>query len=88
METMAKLISSSALLLFLLTSGTDAFTARNTLLKSITSQNPSVTQAWATLPTPEESAKALTDYMAKAHEEKIKQIKLVEAKKDAEIKVR
>lgn len=32
------------------------------------------------LPSPEESAKALTDYMAKAHEEKVKAMAAVEAK--------
>mmetsp|Transcript_23817 Transcript_23817/g.36738 ORF Transcript_23817/g.36738 Transcript_23817/m.36738 type:complete len:371 (+) Transcript_23817:63-1175(+) len=37
------------------------------------------------LPTPEESAKALSDYMAKSHEEKIKAIAAAESKKDAEI---
>ena len=39
------------------------------------------------LPTPEESAKALSDYMAKAHEEKLKAIKDAEAKKQTEIEV-
>lgn len=37
------------------------------------------------LPTPEESAKALTAYMAKAHEEKIKALKNLEDKKNGEI---
>jgi len=41
----------------------------------------------ATLPSPEDSAKALTDYMAKSHEEKLKAIKTVEDKKNQEIKV-
>lgn len=37
------------------------------------------------LPTPEESAKALSDYMAKSHENKLNAIKEVEDKKNAEI---
>jgi hypothetical protein len=41
----------------------------------------------AALPTPEESAQVLTNYMAKAHEEKLKAIKDAEAKKQAEIDV-
>ena len=40
------------------------------------------------LPTPEESAKALSDYMAKSHENKLNAIKEVEDKKNAEIQVR
>jgi hypothetical protein len=39
------------------------------------------------LPSPEESAKALTDYMAKAHEEKLKAVQAAEEKKQAEIDV-
>lgn len=39
------------------------------------------------LPTPEESAKALSDYMAKAHEEKLRAVKEAEAKRDAEVQV-
>jgi len=38
------------------------------------------------IPTPEESAKALSDYMAKAHETKLKAIQDVESKKETEIK--
>ena len=41
----------------------------------------------AALPSPEESAKALTDYMAKAHEEKLKAVKAAEDAKNAEIQV-
>lgn len=37
------------------------------------------------LPTSEESAQALTDYMAKAHEEKLNCLKELEQKKDAEL---
>lgn len=37
------------------------------------------------IPTPEESAQALTDYMTKSHEEKLKQMKLLEEKKNVEI---
>jgi hypothetical protein len=39
------------------------------------------------VPSAEESAQALTNYMAKAHEEKLKALKALELKKDAEIKV-
>lgn len=39
------------------------------------------------LPSPDESAKAFTDYMTKSHEDKLKAIKAVEDKKNAEIKV-
>ena len=42
----------------------------------------------AATPTPEESAKVLTDYMAKAHEEKLTAIKAAEDKKQSEIEVR
>lgn len=38
------------------------------------------------IPTPEESAQALTNYMAKAHEAKIEALKDLESKKNAEIK--
>lgn len=38
------------------------------------------------VPSAEESAQALTNYMAKAHEEKLKALKALELKKDAEIK--
>eukprot|EP00978_Attheya_sp_CCMP212_P001783 scaffold3673_cov44-Attheya_sp.AAC.1 len=38
------------------------------------------------LPTPEESAQALSNYMAKSHEEKLRAVKEVEDKKAAEIK--
>lgn len=37
------------------------------------------------IPTPEESAKALSDYMAKSHEEKLKAVKTVEKQKESEI---
>jgi hypothetical protein len=40
------------------------------------------------LPTPEESAKVLTDYMAKAHEEKIRAMAAIEAKYKDRIQVR
>jgi len=41
-------------------------------------------QCWA-LPTAEESAQALTDYMAKSHEEKLKAVKVAEEKSKTEI---
>ena len=37
------------------------------------------------IPTPEESAKALSEYMAKSHVEKLKAVKIAEEKKNAEI---
>ena len=40
------------------------------------------------LPTAEESAKALSDYMAKSHEDKLRAVKDAESKKNAEIQVR
>jgi hypothetical protein len=40
------------------------------------------------LPSAEESAKALSDYMAKSHEDKLRAVKDAEAKKNAEIQVR
>lgn len=40
------------------------------------------------LPTAEESAKALSDYMAKSHEDKLRAVKDAETKKNAEIQVR
>jgi len=42
----------------------------------------------AKLPTPEESAKQLTEYMAKAHEEKLKAVAAAESKSQARIQVR
>lgn len=47
-----------------------------------------VVQRMASLPSQEESAKALTEYMTKAHEEKLKAVKAAEEKKQAEIEVR
>jgi hypothetical protein len=48
----------------------------------------STTTRCMALPTPEESAQALSNYMAKSHEEKLRAVKEVEAKTGAEIKVR
>ena len=39
------------------------------------------------LPSAEESAKALSDYMAKSHEDKLRAVKDAESKKNAEIQV-
>ena len=47
--------------------------------------SPSLRQAAASA---EDTAKAMTDYMAKSHEDKLKAIKQVEAQKAAEIEVR
>mmetsp|Transcript_23101 Transcript_23101/g.41706 ORF Transcript_23101/g.41706 Transcript_23101/m.41706 type:complete len:362 (-) Transcript_23101:383-1468(-) len=46
----------------------------------------STTTRCMALPTPEESAQALSNYMAKSHEEKLRAVKEVEAKTGAEIK--
>jgi len=71
-----------ALLLFLLGSEySDAFIPSNIAFSSGSSL------AAAPLPSPENSAKALTDYMVKAHEEKLKLVKEIEMKKDSELKV-
>merc|ERR1719329_1142839 len=70
-----------ALLLFLLGSEySDAFIPSNIAFSSGSSL------AAAPLPSPENSAKALTDYMVKAHEEKLKLVKEIEMKKDSELK--
>lgn len=45
------------------------------------------TTALTATPSAEDSARALTNYMAKAHEEKLRALKALELKKDAEIKV-
>lgn len=50
-------------------------------------QQRTVTQRWST-PTAEQSAKAMTDYMTKAHEEKLKAVKAAEQQKQGEIEVR
>jgi len=65
---------------------TVAFIPGNTRI-SQTSSTPSSFSSLAlnALPTPEESAKALTAYMAKAHEEKIKALRNLEEKKNGEI---
>jgi hypothetical protein len=47
-----------------------------------------VVQRLASIPSHEESAKALTEYMTKAHEEKLRAVKAAEEKKQAEIEVR
>ena len=44
--------------------------------------------ALTALPTPEESAQALTDYMARAHEEKLRAVAAAEATYKARIEVR
>ena len=50
-----------------------------------TSTSRSSSSALNAIPTPEESAKALTAYMVRSHEEKIKALKTLEEKKNAEI---
>ena len=41
----------------------------------------------ASVPSAEESAKALSDYMAKSHEDKLRAVKAAEDKKNSEIQV-
>lgn len=48
----------------------------------------SSTSVSATLPSPEESAQALQDYMVKAHEDKARAVREIEEKSRARIKVR
>ena len=55
------------------------------LQRSAVRVSPSLREAAASA---EETAKAMTDYMAKSHEEKLLAIKQVEASKAAEIEVR
>lgn len=47
----------------------------------------SSTLSMAALPSPEESSKALSEYMAKSHEEKLRAVREVEMKKNEEIEV-
>uniref|UniRef100_A0A7S1Z322 Uncharacterized protein n=1 Tax=Trieres chinensis TaxID=1514140 RepID=A0A7S1Z322_TRICV len=75
---MAKLSVAVAALL-LLTSGADAFSCRKINMR----RNQSLRMA---LPTPEESAKALTDYMSKSHEAKLQAVKAAEEKAATEIR--
>lgn len=46
------------------------------------------TAQWMSAPTAEESAQALTNYMTKSHEEKLKAVKAAELKSQSEIEVR
>lgn len=55
-----------------------AFTVFNT--KRVVQQRSTISWRRLALPSPEESAQALTDYMAKSHEEKIKALATVEKK--------
>lgn len=48
----------------------------------------STTSVAATLPSPEESAQALQDYMVKAHEDKARAVREIEEKSRARIEVR
>ena len=48
---------------------------------------PLTSLCMSTVPTPEESAKQLTEYMAKAHEEKIRAVSAAEAKNKSRIQV-
>jgi len=76
---MTKFSLATSILLFLSLASTDAFTVFNDV-----SSKKCFTSLKA-LPTAEESAKALSDYMAKSHEQKLRAVKEVEDKKNAEI---
>ena len=93
--------AAAALLLASALPGAEAFTnngmrSRSALRRRQTVQRlpapPSVSADDSTilyaLPTAEESAKALSDYMAKSHEDKLRAVKDAETKKNAEIQVR
>lgn len=68
---------------FLLLEPCAAFTSPNTGAISVRSTSSTSLNA---IPSPEESAKALTEYMAKSHQEKLKALKTMEDQKNAEIK--
>lgn len=78
---MTKFSLATSILLLLSLAPSDGFTVRNDVCNKLhfTSRKA--------LPTPEESAKALSDYMAKSHEQKLKAVKEVEEKKNAEIQM-
>ena len=93
--------AAAALLLATALPGAESFTnngmrSRSALRRRQTVQRlpapPSVSADDSTilyaLPTAEESAKALSDYMAKSHEDKLRAVKDAETKKNAEIQVR
>jgi hypothetical protein len=66
------------------------FERSNAFLTSsgVLSTRQSLLAAQQQLPSPEESAKQLTEYMAKSHEEKLRAVREAEQKKEAEIQVR
>lgn len=80
MKYQKQLISA---ILFSSAVSSEAFSLSRSGFSSLSSSTSSLNA----LPSPSESAKALTDYMAKAHEEKLKALKELEKKKDSEIKV-
>lgn len=83
---MAKFFTAVALLLaaIALDSSSNAFVPTNHRVVKKFGLNGGV--SLNALPTPEESAKALGDYMAKAHEEKLKAVEAAASTRDAEIK--
>mmetsp|Transcript_4825 Transcript_4825/g.7064 ORF Transcript_4825/g.7064 Transcript_4825/m.7064 type:complete len:343 (-) Transcript_4825:105-1133(-) len=68
---------------FVLLESCAAFTSPNTRVINVRSNTSTSLNA---IPTPEESAKALTEYMTKSHQEKLKALKTMEDQKNAEIK--
>ena len=60
----------------------------STTADAASSASSSSTSVSATLPSPEESAQALQDYMVKAHEDKARAVREIEEKSRARIKVR
>jgi hypothetical protein len=76
------MMRTATLLLLLAAAPSQAF------MPASSGQRMSTTARWMSAPSPEESAKALQDYMSKSHEEKLKAVKAAEQKSQAEIEVR
>ena len=77
------MVNIAAIILLLLGNTVHAFVPAQQRSAAMTAVQP----LRASLPNPEESARVLTEYMAKAHEEKLKAVKAAEEKKQAEIEV-
>lgn len=77
----------TAILVLGVVSTSNAFLPASPSAPRVVVTSTTTTRLAAALPSPEESAKALTDYMAKAHEEKLKAVKAAEDAKNAEIQV-
>ena len=75
-------LSTAAAALFLLVSNSNGFSNRYTQIG-----RRQMHTSMAALPSPEESAKAMSDYMAKSHEDKLRAVKAAEDKSASTIKV-